>query len=235
MSPEPSAESFNAFKNSFHYGERSDIAFKWLERLPDEEAAEFFAELLSLIGDMLDSGDSEPIVRRVYEWNVRAFDPQFDHEPFPWANDSAPFSPLAKPVSESKIALFTSSGHFVAGHDPEPFGVKDMSQEEAASRNIEFARTPPVLSEIPIDTPADRLRVRHPGYDVRATRQDPNCVFPMQRLRELDAENVIGELANPAYSFIGSTSQIHLRKESIPEWIPLLKENDVDAVLLVPV
>ena len=235
MSPESAPESFTAFKNSFHYGERSDLAFKWLERLPDEEAAEFFAELLTLIGDMLDNGDTEPIVRRVYEWNVRGFSPEFDHEPFPWANESAPFTALAKPVAESKIALFTSSGHFLQGNDPEPFGVKDMSQEETARRNIEFARVPPVLSEIPADTPSNELRVRHPGYDVRAARQDPNCVFPLQRLREFAEERVIGELADPAYSFIGSTSQIHLRKESIPEWIPLLKENEVDAVLLVPV
>ncbi len=235
MNPESAPESFTAFKNSFHYGERSDPAFKWLERLPDEEAAEFFAELLTLIGDMLDSGDAEPITRRVYEWNVRGFSPEFDHEPFPWANDSAPFTPISKPVAESKIALFTSSGHFVAGHDPEPFGVKDMSQEEAARRHIEFARTPPVLSEIPVDTPPGELRVRHPGYDVRAARQDPNCVFPLQRLREFADERVIGELADTAYSFIGSTSQIHLRKESIPEWIPLLKEKEVDAALLVPV
>ncbi len=235
MSPESASESFTAFKDSFHYGERSDLAFKWLERLPDEEAAEFFAELLTLIGDMLDSGDAEPIIRRVYEWNVRGFSPEFDHEPFPWANESAPFTPLSKPVTESKIALFTSSGHFVAGHDPEPFGVKDMSQEEAARRNIEFARIPPVLSEIPVDTPAGKLLVRHPGYDVRAARQDPNCVFPLQRLQELAKEGLIGGLSDPAYSFIGSTSQIHLRKESIPGWIPLLKDNEVDAVLLVPV
>lgn len=235
MSPESAQESFTSFKNSFHYGKRSDLAFKWLERLPDEEAAEFFAELLTLIGDMLDSGDTEPIARSVYEWNVRGYSPEFDHDPFPWANDSAPFTPLSKPVAESKIALFTSSGHFLQGRDPEPFGVKDMSQEEAARRNIEFARIPPVLCEIPAATPSSELRVRHPGYDVSAARQDHNCVFPLERLRELTEEKVVGELADPAYSFIGSTSQIHLRKESIPEWILRLKENEVDAVLLVPV
>ena len=141
MNPETAPESFTAFKNSFHYGERSDVAFKWLERLPDEEAAEFFAELLTLVGDMLDSGDTEPIIRRVYEWNVRGYSPDFDPEPFPWANGTAPFTPLSKPVAESKIALFTSSGHFVAGQDPEPFGVGNMSQEEAARRTTDFART----------------------------------------------------------------------------------------------
>ena len=77
--------------------------------------------------------------------------------------------------------------------------------------------------------------MRHPGYDVSAARQDPDCVFPLRRLRELAEEKTIGEMADPAYSFIGSTSQIHLRKESIPEWIPLLKDNKVDAALLVPV
>ena len=184
---------------------------------------------------MLDSGDTEPIIRRVYEWNVRGYSPEFDHEPLRWANGSAPFTPLSKPVSESKIALFTSSGHFVAGNDPEPFGVKNMSQEEAARRTTEFLRAPPNVCEIPVDTPLSELRVRHPGYDIRAAQLDSNCVFPLQRLRELAQEKVIGMLADPAYSFMGLTSQIHLRKEAIPEWIALLKENEVDAALLVPV
>ena len=139
MSPKSAPESFTAFKKSFHYGERSDISFKWLERLPDEEAAEFFSELLALVGDMLDSGDAEPIIRKVYQWNVRGYNAEFDHVPFTWSHDSAPFTPLTKPVSESKIALFSSSGHFVAGHDPDPFGFKDMSDEEAAGRTAEFA------------------------------------------------------------------------------------------------
>ena len=235
MSPKTAPESFTAFKNSFHYGERSDISFKWLERLPDEEAAEFFSELLALVGEMLDSGEAEPIIRKVYEWNVRGYSAEFDHVPFTWSHDSAPFTPLLKPVSESKIALFSSSGHFVAGHDPDPFGFKDMSDEEAAGRTAEFARAAPILCEIPVDTPSSELRVRHPGYDVRAARRDPDCVFPLKRLRELSEEQLIGELADPVYSFMGITSQIHLQKESIPEWVPLLKRNKVDAALLVPV
>ncbi len=228
-------ESFREFKKSFHYGSRSSVAFKWLERLPDDEAAEFFSELLSLIGNLLDDGDIEPLLRRVYEWNVRGFRPELDPEPFAWSNDSAPFTPLSMPLSSARVALFTSSGHFVEGNDPEPFGVKNMTQTEATRRSAEFTRIPPVLSEIPADTPVDRLVARHPGYDIAAATLDPNSVFPLERMREFAVDGTIGELADPSYSFIGSTSQIHLCKESIPAWASKLKENRVDAVLLVPV
>lgn len=228
-------ESFHEFKNSFHYGSRSSLGFKWLERLPDDEAADFFSEMLSLLGDLLDDGDIEPLLRRVYEWNVRGFSSELDPERFVWSSKHAPFTPLAMPLSSARVALLTSSGHFVEGHDPEPFGVKNMTQAEATRRSVEFTRIPPVLCEIPADTPVDRLIARHPGYDTGAATLDPNCVFPLQRMRELAADGTIGELADPSYSFVGSTSQTHLCRESIPAWVSKLKENGVDAVLLVPV
>ena len=43
-------ESFEAFKNSFSYGSRSDLNFKFFKALSEEEAGQFFQGLLTLVG-----------------------------------------------------------------------------------------------------------------------------------------------------------------------------------------
>ncbi len=228
-------ESFREFKASFYYGSRTDLLFKWLERLPDDQAAEFFSEILRLLGDTIDNGKVDRLLEFVYTWNVKAYRPHLDHHEFRWFYDESPFTPMAKPLAQSRLALFTSSGHFVNGNDPEPFGVKGMTQTEATNRIKDFGKGEPILSEIPADTPADNLTVRHGGYDIRAAEKDANSVFPIDRLREFVAEGVIGELNQTAYSFVGATSQIALKKIYAPKWALMLKEQAVDAVLLVPV
>jgi hypothetical protein len=80
----------------------------------------------------------------------------------------------------------SSSGHFVEGDDPKPFGMENMSQKEAEDRIIDFLKEEPLLSEIPIQTPENKLRVRHGGYDIHGAKTDPNVNFPITRLRELE-------------------------------------------------
>ena len=67
-----------------------------------------------------------------------------------------PFTVLEKPLSEVRLALMASSGHFVDGDDPNPFGCEKMTQEAAQQRVMDFLKAEPVLSEIPMDTPAAR-------------------------------------------------------------------------------
>ena len=129
----------------------------------------------------------------------------------------------------------SSSGHFVDGDDPKPFGVENMSQKEAEARIDEFLKVEPQLSVIPMDTPIEKLRVRHGGYDVRGSKADPNVNFPISRLRELQAEERIGELASDAYSFVGATAQLRLLNHTGPEWVKIFQEKRIDALLLVPV
>jgi len=231
-----SAESFGEFKNSFCYGTRSDLLFKFLQSLPGEDAAEFLRVLLRRVGQAADDGDLAPLVEHVYSSQVRAYEEEGAHGfGSHWSYDDGPFAPLRRPVASSRVALLTSSGHFVAGDDPQPFGVEAMTQEEAESRILEFLCARPELSSISRDTPDQELRVRHGGYDVRAARADPNVAFPLARMRELAAAGKIGELAGEAYSFVGAASQLRLRKEALPPWIARLQSAGVEAALLVPV
>ena len=64
--------------------------------------------------------------------------------------------------------------------------------------------------------------------------QDLNTVFPIDRLHELDEEEVIGSVASRHYSFMGATPP-HLMETVARDLAGLLKEDEVNAVLLVPV
>lgn len=224
------AESFAEFKDSFSYGARNDLNFKFLSKLSAGDAAQFFQELLWKLGDAYDDGDFDRLVQHAFEWQVRAYDGLATR-----TYEDGPFTPLAKAVADARLALLTSSGHFVEGDDPQPFGVKEMSQEEAVARVGEFLRMAPQLSAIPVDTPKQRLRVRHGGYDIRGAQADPNVTLPIERLQELEQEGIIGALAPQAYSFVGATAQTPLLKESGPQWVEMLRQQQVDAALLVPV
>jgi hypothetical protein len=230
MSDDTQHESFEEFKSSFSYGSRTDLGFKFIASLSDQDAARFLQDLLWKLGDAFDDGQFERIVEHVYEGQVRAYAGEGK-----WAYAEGPFTPLHKPLSESRLALLSSSGHFVEGDDPQPFGVEDMTQEEATTRILQFLKSEPRLSRIPVGTPKERLVVRHPGYDVRGAQADPNVVFPHEILIELEREGRFGELAREAYSFVGACSQRRLLKESGPQWVQMLQEQGIDAALLTPV
>jgi hypothetical protein len=228
------SETFEEFRKSFSYGSRSDLNFKFLKALSDEDAAEFLRQVLEELGDSYDHGDLDPLVQLAIDWQIRGYTPQ-EGVARRWVYEDGPFAEPARPLSESRVALLTSSGHFVAGDDPSPFGVEEMSQQEAEDRISEFLRAAPMLSRIPVDTVHDELQVRHGGYDITSAAADPGVAFPVTVLRELAAEGVIGDLHPDAFSFPGATAQKRMIKESGPQWAQLLADEGVEAVVLVPV
>lgn len=229
MAEEVLLESFEQFKKSFSYGSRNDLSFKFLANLSDEEGARFIQELFRKLGDSYDDGNFGRIREHIVQGQVQGYSSKVE-----WTYPEGPFQPLRKPLSQARLVLLTSSGHFVEGDDPEPLGAKNMTQEEAVRRVKEFLKEEPKLSAIPIETPRERLRVRHGGYDLRGALRDPNVVFPLERLREMQKEGTIGELAPQAYSFVGACAQNRLLKQAGPQWVARLKQQSVDAALLVP-
>lgn len=230
MDDASSPETFKAFKDSFLYGTRTDLNFKFLSHLDETEAGRFFSELLKAVSATADDGDAGRLAALIVAWQANAYQEQKN-----FGYETGPFTALERPLSEVRLALIASSGHFVDGDDPKPFGCDEMTQEAAQQRIMEFLKAEPVLSEIPMDTPAASLRVRHPGYDITGVGADPNVALPMERLRELQLAGVIGELAPMAYSFVGACSQRRLLKRNGPEWAARLKDQQVAAALLVPV
>ena len=227
-------ETFEEFRTSFSYGSRSDLNFKFLKSLSDDEAAEFFVGLLAHVGDSYDHGRLADVIDHAIDWQARAYTPGPDAKRT-WTYEKGPFTTPPKPLAQSRVALLTSSGHFPADEDPEPLGVVGMTQREAEHRISEFLREKPDLSRVSVASTADQLAVRHGGYDVTSTRLDHNVAFPIDILRDLDAEGIIGELHPDAFSFVGAAAQRRLIRESGPEWAAMLQDAEIDVVLLVPV
>jgi D-proline reductase (dithiol) PrdB len=234
MSPQRAEESFESFRKSFSYGRRNDLNFKFFKGLSDDEVAAFLQDLLYHLGDAYDTGDIQPLIDAAYKAQVAGYSPSPEAASPSFAKDDGPFTPTRIPITEAKIGMLTTSGHFVEGDDPKPFGVTAMTQDEAVKRIGEFMKDTPTLSEIPASTATSDLRVRHGGYDIRSALRDPNVTFPIDRLREAYEEGLIGDLAETFFSFPGATSQGRLRSE-LPGWIERIHEEDIDVMLLVPV
>ena len=225
-------ETFKEFADSFSYGSRTDLLFKFLKNLPEAAAAGFLQAFLARFGDTLDTGDPQPLFDLLYETQLFANSPPDEDPRFKY--DDAPFARLARPLSETRVGLLTSSGHFLEGEDPNPLGVTGMSQEEATKHIGEFGRARAVLSAIPKDTATEKLLILQPGYDIRAAARDRNTVMPIDRMNEFEADGSIGEFASPSYSFMGLTSQLRLTKEVLPEWVERVRADGWEAAVLVP-
>lgn len=229
-------ETVAELRESFFYGDRSDLNAKFTRDLSDDEFGDFLSELFAASAGLMDGGDPSTVIDVLYRWQVQAYAGHLgDPADFPHRKETVPFTTLNKPLAESRLMLITSSGHFVDGDDPEPFGEPNMTQDEAESRIKEFIKVAPTLSSIPVDTPAEQIRVRHGGYPVQAARQDHQVVLPLGHLRAMERRGEIGSLVESAYSFVGATSQGRLRRDHAPAWAEMAKDHGADAVLLVPI
>ena len=141
--------------------------------------------------------------------------------PYKWTiNDSAPLTPMRKRLGECRVALLTSGG--VSRKDTEPFNPQ--------------ARNDLRLDAIANDTAADFFAIHDDYYNHGDADRDINCIFPLERLRELAAENVIGSVAPHHYSgFMGRTYiRTAVINEAAPALARKLRDESVDAFVLVP-
>jgi D-proline reductase (dithiol) PrdB len=229
-------ESIENLRRSFAYGSRSNLNFKFLKDLSDEEFGDFLEQLLTAVSSTIDDGNATAVIDAAFRWQVQGYSGHLgDPADFPHRHEDVPLTPMSKPLDESRVALITSSGHFVEGDDPQPFGETSMSQQEAEDRIQEFLREDPALSAIPFETPPDRMRVRHGGYPVQAAASDHQVALPIGHLKALRDEGVIADLVPDAYSFVGAASQLRIQRDVAPKWAERLKEAGADVALLVPV
>lgn len=137
--------------------------------------------------------------------------------------DWRPGTHLQKALSASRIAVVTSAAFYSAGQ---------------ASFDPSFAGGDYSYREIPEDTALETLRIGHKSdaFDHAGIESDKNLALPLDRLRELKQESLIGEAAKRHYSFMGSiTAPARLVSVTAPEIARKLAEDGVDAVLLTPV
>jgi len=142
------------------------------------------------------------------------------YKPYQWVVNTEPpaWQPLRKPLSECRLGLIASGGIYVTGQIA--FHFRDDLSSRAISTDVKIAD----------------LRTAHFAYDQTDARQDPNVVFPIDILRRLVSEGVIGALADHAYTFMGGIySARRVRDELAPQLTQRLLAEKVDVALLVPV
>ena len=128
-----------------------------------------------------------------------------------------PFVRPKKPLYKSRLALVTTGGVHLP--DQPRFDIDDPAGDYS-------------YREIPAS--ANDLTWTH-AYYRPDEGSDLNAVFPLQTLRRLVSDGVVGELAPRHFSFMGA---IHdpapLVESTAPEVAGKLVEDQVDVVLLTP-
>ncbi len=137
--------------------------------------------------------------------------------------DWRPGARLSKPLSRCKLALISSAGLHLPGQPP--FDARNKRGDCS-------------FRELPSNLNLADLQMSHSSsaLDRAGTMADPNMAFPLDRLREMVARGEVGSLNSRHFSFMGSILFPELLiKETAPQGAAKLKENAVDAALLVPV
>lgn len=143
---------------------------------------------------------------------------------YPWRRiDPVPWAPLRKPLRECRVAIGSSAGFSLPGQ--EPF-------DDA------FRGGDPTFRVVPGDADVRGFQENHrsESFDHAGIQADPNLGFPLEPLRALQRDGVIGEVAPRHLSFMGSiTAPGRLTRETAPVAVKAWVEDQVDLALFVPV
>ena len=137
-------------------------------------------------------------------------------------HDDTPWTPMAKPLSESRLALVTSAGLHLRTDKP------SISAHEGGDTSFRV---------IPRSAAAGDILQSHTsiGFDHTGIYRDINVTFPIDRLQELVDQKKIGSLSDDYYSFMGALRDVTgIIEESGPEVARRLKAEGVEVVLLTP-
>ncbi|HYO98697.1 MAG TPA: glycine/sarcosine/betaine reductase selenoprotein B family protein [Pyrinomonadaceae bacterium] len=135
------------------------------------------------------------------------------------ARKCVPFTPFERELAKSNIAIVTAGG--VHLRDEEPFNTADELGD------LSYRIISP-------DADAAQLMVSHHHYDHTDADQDINVVFPLDVLRELAADGVVGGLARKHIGYMGYTMQLKAMYEGTAPQIAneIDKGSRADAVVL---
>lgn len=123
----------------------------------------------------------------------------------------------AKPLASSTVAIVTSASLHHADQE-------DFSPGDTTFRELDGSR--------------DDLVIGHwsPNFDATGFALDTNVVFPIDRLRELEASGRIGAVSELHLAYAGNQFELsEIRLDSGPAGARRLVDAGVDIVLLTPV
>ena len=104
-----------------------------------------------------------------------------------------PFTPFDRELSKATVAIVTAGG--VHLKDQEGFNISNELGD------LTYRIIPP-------DVEANDLMVTHHHYDHSDADEDINVVFPIDVLRDLEAEGFIGGISRKHIGYMGYTMQL---------------------------
>ena len=144
--------------------------------------------------------------------------------PYRWAHYvDAPFQPLRKPLSQSRIALVTTAAPFDPARGDQGPGAK-------------YNGAAKFYSVYDGDTSKTHdLRISHIAYDrLHTSAEDSGTWFPLPQLGRLATEGRIGEVAPRFFGAPTNRSHRVTIETDAPEILARCRADQVDAVVLVP-
>ena len=143
------------------------------------------------------------------------------HPAYRWSiNETAPLHIPGKPLNQCTVSLLTSGG---------------VSQCSMAPFNPD-ARNDHRLDTIAQNVDANDFQIHDSYYDHKDAEQDINCIFPLERLRDIADNGTIGDIAARLWSgFMGRIyDRTRILEESAPAFADALAEDGVDILLAAP-
>ncbi len=143
----------------------------------------------------------------------------FESEMVPTSFAPIPPPPPPRDLSKAKVMLITDGGLV-------PKGNPDKIQGSAATRWGSYK------IEGCDDLKGEDYEISHGGYDPQFVRQDPDRLVPLDVMRELEREGVIGKLHNEFISTSGLANPLSNTRRMGREMAERVKQLGVDAVIL---
>jgi D-proline reductase (dithiol) PrdB len=133
-----------------------------------------------------------------------------------------PFTRMDRPLRDARVALVTTGGIHLRSQPP-----YDMVNPDGDAS----------FREIPAEVLLDELVITHKYYDHTDADRDPNVIFPLEHLRNLVRDGVLGSVSPRHFGFMGhidGPKVAELVQRGAPEVAGKLKQDGVDCVLLTP-
>ena len=143
------------------------------------------------------------------------------------SHDAIPWVPFAGGLAQAKVALLSTAGLSMA--DDVPFDM-EMERENPMIGDPSWRR-------LRADASGATIEANHLHIDSSYILRDINVALPLDRLRELVADGVVGAVADSHYSTMGyqGNDTTILERESAPAIAAAMKSEQVDLALLAPV
>ena len=134
--------------------------------------------------------------------------------------DAVPLARLGQPLNETRLTFVSSAG--VQPKGTMPFDVVHPVGDYSFRR-------------VPSSSRPEDLEIHQLKYPTAGAHRDLNVIFPIERLQELAAEGVIGDLTPNFFSFIGYNMDPERLEQTLAEEIAAAVVADgAEAALLCP-